>query len=577
MVTEETLKTHEMELESRIRNLVWTVSGDYTLKLNPDVERYAKEPDTVLYDTIRQGAFSCYFDREAYSLYLVKKVYSGAAEGELMMLAQLVTEEAVAKRLESERPGVKGFRRRAAEEILDHSFETLSRNETGRLKLEYLRGRREEDEGKSPSYSGKTREWMELLKHASETADTMELIRVTDELYNKVVDPAFVKKHGDLASVLAVTIEELTEYSWKDFLSEELYEDGLETYLERVSLDMTNFTSKEAEEKKEKTAGSDTKKVVVVDEKALARMYQYIQRNYGKTWLSESEEKSRNYQLCRGIHSDCSLYYTEGVLKNPVGKYYQLSYAQKQKDKNLHAYYDQHRAVRQNISLLYQELKKAMLLQEDQSFADADHGILQPARMWKVGRSQNADLFRLDRYKEVITGMEGFGEKSYQNMMDSIETARHTTLPRLIYGLGIAGIGVANAKVLCRYFDYDLERMQAADEETLSAIPGVGEVLASTFTDYMRDAENLEKIAHLKEILTIETPQIDESAQTLAGMSFVVTGSLNHYASRNDLKEVIEEKGGKVTGSVTGKTTCLINNDITSTSSKNKKNYRFPF
>ena len=176
-----------------------------------------------------------------------------------------------------------------------------------------------------------------------------------------------------------------------------------------------------------------------------------------------------------------------------------------------------------------------------------------------------ADLFRLDRYKEVITGMEGFGEKSYQNMMDSIETARHTTLPRLIYGLGIAGIGVANAKVLCRYFDYDLERMQAADEETLSAIPGVGEVLASTFTDYMRDAENLEKIAHLKEILTIETPQIDESAQTLAGMSFVVTGSLNHYASRNDLKEVIEEKGGKVTGSVTGKTTCLINNDITST------------
>ena len=124
-----------------------------------------------------------------------------------MMLAQLVTEEVVSKRLESERPGVKGFRRRAAEEILDHSFESLSKNETGRLKLEYLRGRREEDEGKSPSYSGKTREWMELLKHASETADTMELIRVTDELYNKVVDPAFVKKHGDLASVLAVTIE----------------------------------------------------------------------------------------------------------------------------------------------------------------------------------------------------------------------------------------------------------------------------------------------------------------------------------------------------------------------------------
>ena len=182
-----------------------------------------------------------------------------------------------------------------------------------------------------------------------------------------------------------------------------------------------------------------------------------------------------------------------------------------------------------------------------------------------------ADLFRLDRYKEVITQMEGFGEKSYQNMIDSIEAARHTTLPRLIYGLGIAGIGVANAKVLCRYFDYDLEKMQSADTETLSAIPGVGEVLAGAFTEYMSDAENLEQIEHLKQFLTIETPKVDENAQTLSGMSFVVTGSLNHYASRNDLKEVIEERGGKVTGSVTGKTTCLINNDITSTSSKNKK------
>ena len=182
-----------------------------------------------------------------------------------------------------------------------------------------------------------------------------------------------------------------------------------------------------------------------------------------------------------------------------------------------------------------------------------------------------ADLFRLDRYKEVITEMEGFGEKSYQNMMDSIETARHTTLPRLIYGLGIANIGVANARMLCRYFNYDLERMQTADVETLSAIPGVGEVIASAFVDYMRDPVNIEKMTHLKEILTIEAPRIDENSQTLAGLTFVVTGSLNHYASRNDLKEVIEEKGGKVTGSVTGKTTCLINNDIASTSSKNKK------
>ncbi len=182
-----------------------------------------------------------------------------------------------------------------------------------------------------------------------------------------------------------------------------------------------------------------------------------------------------------------------------------------------------------------------------------------------------ADLFELEKYQEEITGMEGFGEKSYQNLLASIETARKTTLPRLIYALGIAGIGVANAKMLCKQFDYDLDRMRRADEEELSAIEGVGEVLASGIVAYMRDEANMRQIDRLLEMLEIEKPQIDSSAQTLTGMNFVITGSLNHYENRNELKDIIEQKGGKVTGSVTGKTTCLINNDIASTSSKNKK------
>ena len=182
-----------------------------------------------------------------------------------------------------------------------------------------------------------------------------------------------------------------------------------------------------------------------------------------------------------------------------------------------------------------------------------------------------ADLFHLDRYREQIVEMEGFGEKSYQNLTESINRARNTTLPRVIYGLGIANIGVANAKMLCRYFDYDLERMQKADVESLSAIEGVGEVIATAFVNYMRDEDNLRKIDALMKELQIEISKIEEGSQTLAGMSFVITGSLSRFASRNELKEAIEQKGGKVTGSVTGKTTCLINNDVTSTSSKNKK------
>lgn len=182
-----------------------------------------------------------------------------------------------------------------------------------------------------------------------------------------------------------------------------------------------------------------------------------------------------------------------------------------------------------------------------------------------------ADLFHLDRYQEQILDLEGFGEKSYQNLIESIERARQTTLPRVIYGLGIANIGVANAKMLCRYFDHDLNRMQQADVETLSAIDGVGEVIATAFVNYMRDSDNLRKIAELTGELEIEIPKVEEGSQTLSGLSFVITGSLEKFASRSDLKEAIEAKGGKVTGSVTGKTTCLINNDVASGSSKNKK------
>ncbi len=181
-----------------------------------------------------------------------------------------------------------------------------------------------------------------------------------------------------------------------------------------------------------------------------------------------------------------------------------------------------------------------------------------------------ADLYHLDRYRDAIVEMEGFGEKSYQNLMDSIHASRNTTLPRLVYALGIANIGVANAKMLCKCFDYDFARMREADEDTLSSIEGFGAVIAKAFVDYMRDPQNVRKIEALLPELQIEVPAANTAEQTLSGLNFVVTGSLQHFASRNDLKELIEQKGGKVTGSVTKKTTCLINNDFASNSSKNK-------
>ncbi|MBQ6786661.1 MAG: NAD-dependent DNA ligase LigA [Lachnospiraceae bacterium] len=181
------------------------------------------------------------------------------------------------------------------------------------------------------------------------------------------------------------------------------------------------------------------------------------------------------------------------------------------------------------------------------------------------------DMFHLDRYCDEIIEMEGFGEKSYQKLITSIEQARKVTLPKLIFSLGIANIGLANAKVICRYFKNDLDAMRHADVEELSQIDGIGEVIAKAFVDYFAKEENSVRFDHLLTEVEIEQEEIDEAGQTLEGKVFVVTGSLEHFGSRNELKDLIEKKGGKVTGSVTSRTDCLINNDIASNSSKNKK------
>lgn len=185
-----------------------------------------------------------------------------------------------------------------------------------------------------------------------------------------------------------------------------------------------------------------------------------------------------------------------------------------------------------------------------------------------------ADIFHLDRYKEEIVAMEGFGEKSYRNLQNSIEAARQTTLPRVIYGLGIANIGLANAKMICRYFDYDMERMRYAEVEELSGIEGIGGVIGTAFCDFFRDPEHdkqLDELLAEMKIAAAPTAESAEGLQNLAGLTFVITGSLDGYKSRNDFKDDIEHRGGKVTGSVTGKTTALINNDAASSSAKNKK------
>ncbi len=180
------------------------------------------------------------------------------------------------------------------------------------------------------------------------------------------------------------------------------------------------------------------------------------------------------------------------------------------------------------------------------------------------------DIFEIGRYKDQIVEMEGFGQKSFDNLMVSLEKAKETTLAKVIYSLGITGIGLANAKVICKYFDDDIEKIRHADEEEISAIEGIGPVIAGSMADYFKSAENNQKLDHLLSHLHLVHEETS-AEQVFAGKTFVITGSVEHFSNRSEAKEFIEARGGKVTGSVTKKTDYLINNDKTSASSKNKK------
>ena len=185
-----------------------------------------------------------------------------------------------------------------------------------------------------------------------------------------------------------------------------------------------------------------------------------------------------------------------------------------------------------------------------------------------------ADIFHLDRHQEEIVEMDGFGQKSYDNLIAAAEKASHTTLPRMVYGLGVAGIGLANAKMICRHFKNDFEAMRHATVEELVEIDGIGEVLAQAWTAFFSDGKNNAIVDHLLAELTFEAGDEESSEgadEAFAGMNFVITGSLEQFKNRKELQELIERRGGKVTGSVTSKTNYLINNDVASSSSKNKK------
>lgn len=182
-----------------------------------------------------------------------------------------------------------------------------------------------------------------------------------------------------------------------------------------------------------------------------------------------------------------------------------------------------------------------------------------------------ADLFRLERYREQITQMDGFGEKSYQKLIEAAERARQTDVVRFVYSLGIPNVGLSNARLICQAYGQDFDRIRQADAEGLTEIEGVGPVIAETFVEFFQNPKMQEMVSHLLEEVRLEEKESGNIPQDMEGLTFVITGAVEHFSNRNEVKALIESRGGKVTGSVSAKTDYLINNDAASNSSKNRK------
>ena len=403
------IQDYQLELENRIRNLLWTISGDYTQQMKPDVSLFLRSKDIALYDGIKQGALAKFFDKDFLGMYLVKKIFMGADETALTFVSQLCIEEAIGDRICQERPGIWEMQRRACEDILDQEYERMpsAADKLGYLRVNMLR--RRIDRGKqgaavskkvaedSASLSASDRSkgiyhYINMIAGAADVKDTMSLIRMIDTVYNEVADRDFSQK-TTLEQVLAVTVEDLTEFDWRDYLSEEMYEDALESYMEQLTsnaagMENANVTQEMEEERQTKH------KIKVVPPEALEKAHTYVELNFGKTYLNEMEEKRMNQLMCRDIHGDCSLYFTEGILKNPVRRNYQYEYAKRLKNKNIWLYHDKHRIVKRNIALLTEMLKKSLVIKSESQEILSDRGTIVPSRLWRLGRSGDAKVFK---------------------------------------------------------------------------------------------------------------------------------------------------------------------------------------
>lgn len=464
---------HSLELQNRMKNLLWTVSGDYTLDVKLDLDSYKKSKYITIYDAVKQGAFARYFDMEELSMYIVKKIYLSAGQAPLMELAQLCVDTASWPLVSKERSGVEEIRRKAFRDMLEYQSVRMASTFFGQIKANmlksWLKGTNELTTERMQSVINR----IQKLNHAK---DTMDIIRTIDQIYNRVIDQTFEEKFGTLEDVLAVSLEELQEYNWQDYLNEESLQDVLKQYMN--SLASSDIEKVDLRDRPKKEPSSNKTRVRVLDDEALKKVYEYVELNHGISYLSLREQEQLNYQLCRGAHEDCSLYYTDGILHNTAKINYQYKYAQMQLSKNKRYYHENHRIVKRNIEMLTSMLRKSLIMRNEDDVCKGSSGILVPSRLWKLGRTEDTKLFNKVIKKDTSDFVVDI-------LIDSSgsQTSRQAQVAVQGYMISeaLSNIGIPHQVVgFCTFWDYTIMRRFRSYDDDRSKNQRIFEFMASS-------------------------------------------------------------------------------------------------
>lgn len=314
------------------------------------------------------------------------------------------------------------------------------------------------------------------IQSLQKAESTMEIIRTIDQIYNRIIDQTFEEKHGTLEDVLAVSLEELQEFNWQDYLDEESLQDVLKQYMN--SLTSSDIEKVDMRDRPRREASDKGPRVRVLDDEALKKVYDYVELNHGISYMSIREQEQLNYQLCRGAHEDCSLYYTDGILHHPAKINYQYKYAQMQLSKNKRFYHENHRIIKRNIEMLTEMLRKSLIIRNEDDLCKGSAGILVPSRLWKLGRTEDTKLFNKVIKKDtsdfvVDILIDSSGSQSSRQAQVAVQG--------YMISEALSNIGIPHRVVgFCTFWDYTIMRRFRDYDDDRSMNQRIFEFMASS-------------------------------------------------------------------------------------------------